>query len=82
MTDTRTRPMTPADYQDGDPVPVRAVDAHPIRDLVLAAVVGAAALWAVPKVLDRFAGGWLDDDGDELELDLDDELAAEEGEPA
>lgn len=47
------REMQPADYREG--VPVRDVAARPVRDIVLAAVVGAAALWAVPKVLDYLA---------------------------
>lgn len=42
------RPMSPADYRFGDPIPAF----HPTRDLVVGAVVGAVALWAVPKVLD------------------------------
>jgi hypothetical protein len=50
---------------------------HPLRDLALGAVVGAAALWAVPKLLDgawsRVAGreedyGW--DDFEDAEDDF------------
>jgi len=70
VTDTANpaRPMTAADYRDGQPVAIAA--AHPTRDLVVAAIVGAVALWAVPKVLDRWAGGFFDEPDDEYELDV------------
>jgi hypothetical protein len=56
--------MTQADYSQGRPVrqaPAAAVPMdHPTRDLIVGAVVGAAALWAVPKMLDAIADrfGW------------------------
>lgn len=62
------RPMTPADYLAGYPLPTL----HPTRDLVVGAVIGAAALWAVPKLLDYLVGGWLgvgDPDNVELEVE-------------
>jgi hypothetical protein len=65
------RPMTPADYEKGGPPNVAAPDAHATRDLIVGAVVGAAALWAVPKMLDaladQFAGRLWRDDEAELE---------------
>lgn len=67
------RPMAADDYTQGQPV--RAVGGnamrgdHPTRDLIVAAVVGAAALWAVPKALDFVTG--LMEGGDELELEED-----------
>lgn len=61
------RPMRPEDYADG--YPVRGVD-HPTRDIILGAVIGAAALWLVPKILDATVGGWFDGQGsEELELE-------------
>lgn len=80
------RPMTDADYAAGYPVrqarpakpagpaadhPVRD---HPVRDLVIGAFVGAAALWAVPKLLDATVGGFFgedDEDGDDVNLEID-----------
>lgn len=59
------RPMTQADYSDGQPVRETAMTSdHPTRDLIVGAVVGAAALWAVPKMLDAIADrfGWGFDD--------------------
>lgn len=72
----QVRPMTPADYQGGRPIPVTAEpSAHATRDLIVGAVVGAAALWAVPKMLDaladQFAGRlWTRDDAGEFETEL------------
>lgn len=72
--------MTQADYGEGDPVrqapaPMAAAPMdHPTRDLIVGAVVGAAALWAVPKMLDAIADrfGW------GFGLDPDDDASAEE----
>lgn len=70
MSDTAhappVRPMTQGDYAQGQPVPVAHAD-HPTRDLIVAAFVGAAALWIVPRVFD-FATDYFTG-GDELELD-------------
>jgi hypothetical protein len=67
------RPMTPADYDKRRTVNAAPAgpEAHATRDLIVGAVVGAAALWAVPKMLDaladQFAGRlWRED---ETELD-------------
>lgn len=68
------RPMTPADYQDGHPVKA-AKDASPrLFDVVLGAVIAAAAFWIVPKVLDEalersreYSDDW-DDEETELEV--------------
>jgi hypothetical protein len=67
MTDQAApvRPMGPADYREGDPVRVTGST----RDIVLGAVIGAAALWAVPKILDYVLGGVLGD-GDSVELEF------------
>lgn len=73
MTDAphATRPMTAADYDDGYDVRQAAYAvAHPTRDLIVGAVVGAAALWAVPKVLD-FATGLITGRTDEFDLEYD-----------
>jgi hypothetical protein len=63
--------MAAGDYAEGQPVrqaPRKSQPGdHPTRDLLLAAVVGAAALWAVPKALDYVSD--LVAGGDELELD-------------
>lgn len=67
-TAASVRPMQASDYADGNPLTTTAAVAHPTRDLIVAAVVGAAALWAVPRLLDyvtdQLAGG-----GGELELE-------------
>ena len=70
----QVRPMTPADYEQGQPVAPQ-IEAHATRDLIVGAVVGAAALWAVPKMLDaladQFAGRlWASEDGGEFETEL------------
>ena len=80
MTDTAppastVRPMTAADYEKGQPI-AAAPGERTTRDLIVGAVVGAAALWAVPKMLDaladQFAGRrWLREDGEEFETELD-----------
>lgn len=69
------RPMVAGDYAAGERVPQAAAPAdHPNRDLVVGAVVGAVALWAVPKVLDFVVGAGLfggrDDDGEEYDLEV------------
>jgi hypothetical protein len=74
------RPMTAADYAGDVPLrqaraPAQGEGPHATRDLIVGAVAGAAALWAVPKILDaladRFTGQlWERDDGGELETDL------------
>lgn len=65
------RPMTAADYAAGTPAPTSSD--HPTRDLMVGAVVGAFALWAVPKIMDALTGGiFASDDGSEtydLEVD-------------
>lgn len=79
------RPMNDDDYGQGQPVrqarapraarPARSSLDHPLRDVAVASVFGAIALWAVPKVLDFAIGGGLFDHGDEeeeLELEPDD----------
>lgn len=70
------RPMAPDDYAEGHAVaPGRrnvAPGDHPTRDLILAAVVGAAALWAVPKALDAAADWFEDRNGGGLPLEDDD----------
>lgn len=80
------RPMAAADYAQGQPVrqPRRARTStgpldHPLRDVAVASVLGAVALWVVPKALDFVANGGLigrlfggDADGEE-ELELEDE---------
>lgn len=66
------RPMAADDYAAGTPVrQAGAVPAHPNRDIAVGAVIGAVALYAVPKLLDYaarlFMGG-----GDDVEyLDID-----------
>jgi hypothetical protein len=70
------RPMAPADYSQGQPVPAStgfSTD-HPTRDLIVGAIVGAFALWAVPKTMnyltERFTGGAYDPDYPAEEYDL------------
>jgi hypothetical protein len=65
QTPPPVRPMSADDYAEGRPVrqarataPAALAD-HPLRDVAIGAVVGAVALWAVPKVLDFAAGGGL-----------------------
>lgn len=67
MTDApKVRPMTAADYRAADgPLLVTPASMHPTRDLVLGAIIGAAALWAVPKALDYLASAWLPPGGDD-----------------
>lgn len=77
MSDTShpavARPMTADDYSQGNPVPQAPGADHPTRDLLIGAVVGAVALWAVPKALDYLVGGmFAGDEEDELELEADD----------
>ncbi len=71
---SQVRPMTAADYEKGQPI-TPPPGPHATRDLIVGAVVGAAALWAVPKMLDaladQFAGrDWTREDGGEFETDL------------
>jgi hypothetical protein len=68
------RPMTPADYEKGQPLSP-GPGPRPTRDLIVGAVVGAAALWAVPRMLDaladQFTGRlWTREDGGEFETEL------------
>jgi hypothetical protein len=61
--------MTTADYAAG--TPVASESDHQMRDLIVGAVVGAAALWLVPRILDRTVGQWFDGgDGAPEEYDL------------
>ena len=69
--------MTDADYSEGQPVrqsrPARprksggGIVDHPLRDVAVASVFGAIALWAVPKALDFVVSGGLFDRGEEPE---------------
>lgn len=50
------RPMTAADYGEGhDVTPPGGGDRRSVRELAVGAVIAAAALWAVPRVLDYVA---------------------------
>lgn len=61
------RPMAPCDYSQGDTLPAQVI-AHPMRDLFMGAVVGAVALWVVPRVLD-LATDYFTQGDDNLELE-------------
>lgn len=75
MTDApgMTRPMTPADYEDGEDVPIANRNGHPTRDVIVGAIVGATALWAVPRALDfatSFFQGLVDQENDLDDYDV------------
>jgi hypothetical protein len=72
------RPMLASDYSGGGQVITQppaggapcsspAPIAHPTRDMILAAVIGAAAIYLVPKAIEFVAGGGLFDEGEEEE---------------